>query len=110
VILPIACSLLAGRPTACPPQNWNNAILSVWYILWGAHIPQADKWKTIESASLNAGLAGTGAWGYVALMNSDVAKADAVPIIGYAVGGEIVGQYIYDGFIKPLWWGSSTKL
>jgi len=27
----------------------------------------------------------------------------AVPIIGYAVGGEIVGKYIYDGFIKPLW-------
>jgi len=43
-------------------------------------------------------------------MDSDVAKADAVPIIGYAVGGEIVGQNIYDGFIKPLWWGSSTKL
>jgi len=74
------------------------------------HIPQANKWKTIKSATLNAGLAGRGAWGYVALMDSDVAKANAVPIIGYAVGGEIVGQYIYDGFIKPLWWGSSTKL
>jgi len=78
------------------------------------HIPQADKWKTVESASLNAGMAsagaGAGAWGYVALMDSDVAKADAVPIIGYAIGGEIVGQYIYDGFIKPLWWGSPTKL
>jgi len=75
------------------------------------HIPQADKWKTIKSASLNAGMAGAGAWGYVALMDSKVAKADTVPIIGYAVGGgEIVGQYIYDGFIKPLWWGSSTKL
>jgi len=72
------------------------------------HIPQADKWKTIESTSLNTGMAGAGAWGYVVLMESDVAKADAVPIIGYAVGGEIVGQYIYDGFIKPLWWG--TKL
>jgi len=47
------------------------------------HIPQADKWKTIdELASLNAGMAGTCAWGYVALMDSDVAKADAVPIIG----------------------------
>jgi len=34
------------------------------------HIPQADKWKTIESASLNAGMAGAGAWGYVALMDS----------------------------------------
>jgi len=54
------------------------------------HIPQADKWKTIESASLNAGMAGAGAWGYVVLMDSKVAKADAVPIIGYAVGGEIV--------------------
>jgi len=54
------------------------------YIL--PHIPQADKWKTIESASLNAGMAGTGAWGYVALMDSDVAKANAVPIIGYLVG------------------------
>jgi len=74
------------------------------------HIPQADKWKTIESASLNAGMAGLGAWGYVTLMDSDVAKANAVPIIGYAVGGEIVGQYTYDGFIKPLWWGSPTKL
>jgi hypothetical protein len=74
------------------------------------HIPQADKWKTIESTLLDAGMACTGAWGYVALMDSDVAKANAVPIIGYAVGGEIVGQYIYDGFIKPLWWGSSTKL
>jgi len=74
------------------------------------HIPQADKWKTIKSASLNAGMAGAGAWGYVALMDSDVPKADAVPIIGYAIGGKIVGQYIYDGFIKPLWWGSSTKL
>jgi len=74
------------------------------------HIPQADKWKTIKSASLNAEMAGAGAWGYVALMNSDVAKANAVPIIGYAVGGKIVGQYIYDGFIKPLWWGSPTKL
>jgi len=74
------------------------------------HIPQADKWKTVKSASLNAGMASTGAWGYVALMDSDVAKADAVPIIGYAVRGEIVGQYIYNGFIKLLWWGSSTKL
>jgi len=74
------------------------------------HIPQADKWKTIKSASLNAGMAGAGAWGYVALMDNDVAKANAVPIIGYAVGGEIVGQYIYDGFIKPLWWGLMTKI
>jgi len=55
-------------------------------------------------------MARAGAWGYVALMDSNVAKADAVPIIGYAVRGEIVGQYIYDGFIKPLWWGSPTKL
>jgi len=74
------------------------------------HIPQANKRETIELALLNEGLADTGAWGYVALMDSDVAKANAVPIIGYVVGGEIVGQYIYDGFIKPLWWGSSTKL
>jgi len=74
------------------------------------HIPQANKWKTVESASLNTGMAGAGAWGYVALMNSDVAKANTVPIIGYAVGGEIVGKYIYNWFIKPLWWGSSTKL
>jgi len=27
----------------------------------------------------------------VALMDSDVAKANAVPIIGYALGGEIMG-------------------
>jgi uncharacterized membrane protein YjfL (UPF0719 family) len=74
------------------------------------HIPQADKWKTIKSASLNAGMARAGAWGYVALMDSNVAKADAVPIIGYAVGGEIVGEYIYNSFIKPLWWGSPTKI
>jgi len=74
------------------------------------HIPQADKWKTVESATLNAGMARVGAWLYIVLMDSDVAKADAVPIIGYAVGGEIVGQYIYDGFIKPIEWGSSTKL
>jgi len=74
------------------------------------HIPQADKWNTIESALLNAGMAGSGAWGYVALMDSNVAKANAVPIIGYAVGGDILGQYIYDGFIKPLWWGSSAKI
>jgi len=47
---------------------------------------------------INTGMAGAGAWGYVSLMDSDVAKADAVPIIGSAVGGEIVGQYIYDGF------------
>jgi len=78
-----------------------------YYVL--PHIPQA-KWKTIESASLNAGMAGAGAWGYVALMDSDVAKANAVPIIGYALGGEIVGHYIYDSFIKPLWWGGSRKL
>jgi len=32
------------------------------------------------------------------------------PIIGYAVGGEIVGKYIYDSFIKLLWWGSPTKI
>jgi len=51
-------------------------------------------------------MASAGAWGYVALMDSDVAKANAVPIISYAVGGEIVGQYIYDGFIKSLWWGT----
>jgi len=74
------------------------------------HIPQADKWKTIKSASLNAGMARAGAWGYVTLMDSDVAKANAVPIIGYAVGGEIVGQYIFEGFIKPLWWGHLMKL
>jgi len=65
---------------------------------------------SLRLASINAGMAGAGAWGYVALMDSDVAKANAVPIIGYAVGGEIVGQYIYDGFIRPLWWGISTKL
>jgi len=74
------------------------------------HIPQANKWKTIELALLNAGMASAGAWRYVALMDSDVAKANAVPIIGYALGGEIVGHYIYNGFIKPLWWGGSTKL
>jgi hypothetical protein len=55
-------------------------------------------------------MARVGAWGYVALMDSNIAKADAVTIIGYTVGGEIVGQYIYDSFIKPLWWGSSTKI
>jgi len=43
-------------------------------------------------------------------MDSNVAKTDAVPIIGYAVGGEIVGKYIYNGFIKPLWWGSLMKI
>jgi len=48
-------------------------------------------------------MAGAGAWGYVALMDSDVAKANAVPIIGYTVGGDIVGQYIFEGFIKLLW-------
>jgi len=74
------------------------------------HIPQANKWKTIESASLNTGMAGAGAWGYVMLMDSNIAKANAVSIIGYAVGGEIVREYIYNGFIKPLWWGSPTKL
>jgi len=74
------------------------------------HIPQADKWKTIELALLNARMAGAGAWGYMALMDSNVAKANAVPIIGYALGGEIVGHYIYDSFIKPLWWGGSMKL
>jgi len=58
-----------------------------------------------QSLSMQAG-----AWGYVVLMDSDVAKADPVHIIGYAIGSEIVGQYIYDGFIKPLWWGSSTKI
>jgi len=63
------------------------------------HIPQANKWKTIESASLNAGMAGTGAWGYVALMDSNVAKAD-MPIIGYALGGEVVGHYIYDASLS----------
>jgi len=49
------------------------------------HIPQADKWKSIELASLNAGMASAGAWGYVALMDSNVAKANAVPIIGLTV-------------------------
>jgi len=43
-------------------------------------------------ALLDAGMASTGAWGYVALMDSDIAKANTVPIIGYAAGGEIVGQ------------------
>jgi len=35
--------------------------------------------KVIGSASLNAGMAGAGAWGYIALMDSDAAKADAMP-------------------------------
>jgi len=74
------------------------------------HIPQANKWKTIELALLNAGMASASAWGYVTLMDSDFAKTDTVPIIGYALGREIVGYYIYNGFIKPLWWGGSTKL
>jgi len=52
-----------------------------------------------------AGMAGSDTWGYVALIDSDVAKANAVPIIGYAVRGEIVGQLFYDSFIKPLWGG-----
>jgi len=39
-------------------------------------------------------MASAGAWGYVALMDSDVAKANSVPIIGYAIGGGIVGQYL----------------
>jgi len=55
-------------------------------------------------------MARAGAWGYVALMDSNVAKADTVPIIGYGVRREIVGEYIYDGFIKPLWWRSLTKI
>jgi len=38
------------------------------------HIPQANKWKTIKSASLNAGMAGAGAWGYVALMTAMLPK------------------------------------
>jgi len=47
--------------------------------------------------------------GYVAPMDSDVAKGDTMPIIRCAIGGEIIGQYIYDGFIK-LWWESSMKV
>jgi len=73
------------------------------------HIPQANKWKIIESASLNVGMTSTGALGYIELIDCDVAKANAEPIIGYAVGGEIVGQYIYDGFIKPLLVGIFNK-
>jgi len=34
-------------------------------------------------------MSGTGAWGYVALMDSNVASANAVPIIGYALGGKL---------------------
>jgi len=56
------------------------------------HIPQDNKLKMIELALLNAGMAGNGDWGYVALMDSNVAKADEVPIIGYALGCEIVGH------------------
>jgi len=37
-------------------------------------------------------MAGAGAWSYVARMDSDVAKANAVPVIGYAIGGEMVGS------------------
>jgi len=48
-------------------------------------------------------MAGAGAW-------TVMAKANAVPIIGYDISGEIVGQYIYDGFIKLLWWGGSMKV
>jgi len=80
------------------------------------HIPQADKWKTIELASLNAGMAGAGAWGYVALMDSDVAKADAVPIIGYtnmapttfqSAGSIVAGASVtYNIPLSPLSWSS----
>jgi len=42
-------------------------------------------------------------------MDSDFAKANAVPIIGYAVGGEIVGQYIYDGFNQATLVGKFNK-
>jgi len=58
-----------------------------------AHTPQADKWKTIESALLNAGMP---------VLVPGAAKADAVPIISYTIGGEIMGQNIHDRFIKPL--------
>jgi len=74
------------------------------------HIPQSNRWKTVKTAALNSGLAGAGVWGYVALMDSHVAKVDTLPIIGYSVVGEAIGHYAYDSFIKPRWWGSSYKV
>jgi hypothetical protein len=56
------------------------------------HIPQADKWKTIESALLNAGMAGAGAWGYVALMDKAVVKA--APIVYHKA--EDVAKTLYN--------------
>jgi len=76
------CQLYGGMTTALAvgvATGIGSIVAKVGHEYVIPHIPQADRWKTIESASLNAGMAGAGSLGYVALMDSDVAKADTVP-------------------------------
>ncbi|MHB9057136.1 MAG: hypothetical protein ACYC2P_13480, partial [Paludibacteraceae bacterium] len=68
------------------------------------HIPQDAKWITVESAGLNALASGGGAIGAVYLMDPAAARADSLPIAFYSVGGEMLGNYAYEKFIRPMYY------
>lgn len=74
--------------------------LSHDYVL--PHIPQPEKWATIEAGALNVVASGGGAIGAVYLMDPAEARADALPIAFYAVAGEMLGGYIHQNFIAPM--------
>lgn len=65
------------------------------------HIPQSEKWQTVEAAAINATASGAGSVGYVYLMDPSLARADALQISLYSIGGEMLGNYIFDHFVKP---------
>lgn len=66
------------------------------------HIPQPEKYATVEAAALNAAAAGIGAYGSVYLLDADAARSDGMAYAAYAIGGEMLGNYLKDNFIAPV--------
>jgi ABC-type sugar transport system substrate-binding protein len=67
-----------------------------------SHIPQSERYATLESAAINAGLAGGAGAGLVYLSNTDkVTASGAVKMAALGIGSELAGNKIYESFVRP---------
>lgn len=67
-----------------------------------SHIPQSERYATLESAALNAGLAGGAGAGLVYLGNMDtVGTKGMINMALLGIGSELAGNKVYESFVKP---------
>jgi len=67
------------------------------------HIPYNERYATLESAAINAGVAAGSATGLLYLSNPNLFDGgSALKMAGLGIASEIGGNYIYDNFVKQI--------